>query len=185
MSASNSKLSDYMDNVVEKNIKPKNDSTPWKELDTNFLLESATTDLHVYGHPRIKRLADYFQRTENAIVVQLSKKNWYYDHGLGQEPKERKGTIKMKVLDYVRGHPWVFCSDIDKALKVKSSSALSTLHKEGKLKRIPYSGNGKYLYYIEEIPVEIEKVEAKPGGAPGTLNILEKFVKYLKESVWW
>lgn len=150
--------------------KPENDGKPWVESDTKFLLETATTDLKVYGHPRIKKLADHFGRTDNAIVVQLSKAGWYKEHDLGQEShKNRKGTLKLQVLEYVRNHPWCFLKDVDKALKASCSSQLSTLYKEGKLKRIRHGGNGNYLYAVDEIPITIEKVEAKPGGtAPGT-----------------
>lgn len=160
MSMENSKLSDYInkDNIEEK---PVNDGKPWSKVHTNILLRDATSDYEKFGEPNIKLYASQFGRSEGAIMVKLSKEGWNKTHPRVPKTKIMEGTLKRKVLDYIREHPYCFLRDIDKALKASSSSTLSALYKEGTVKRTRHGGNENYLYCISEIPITIEKASAE------------------------
>lgn len=194
-------LTEYM-NVESK---PKRNNIPWTPEETRDLLKDASTFYKNDGDPGIECLAIKYERTEKAITIKLSREGWFKANGSGKNPRERAGTNKLKILDYIKEHPYCFCSDIDTMLDVKSSSTLSTLTKDGTINRIKHRGDGKYLYCFNNVTVEdlaeevitelgtnqkVEPVLAKPTGmAQGTtrmiqpFNIIDRLGKFLSKLI--
>jgi hypothetical protein len=148
-------LTKYMNGPVG-NAKPKRNNVLWEPKEIEALLEDASRNLDEYGDPMISILAQSFRRTEKAINIKLSREGWFKAKGFGKKAGEkiREGTLKLKVLDYIKKHPYCFCRDIDTMLDVNSSSILTVLTKDGVINRIRHRGNGAYLYCFNE-PSEI------------------------------
>lgn len=135
-----------------KNVenKPENDSKPWTDREVNRLIFLANTSVRNTGDVDLEGIAKHFKRTEGAINVKLSKQGWFKKNGRGQNHQIRKRSLKDDILEYIKTHPYSFCRDIDNALGASTSSTLSTLIKEDKLKRIKHHGDGFYLYSLNE-----------------------------------
>jgi hypothetical protein len=154
--------------------KPERNNIPWTDGEVNRLIFLANTSLRNTGDVDLEGIAKHFKRTEGSINVKLSKEGWFKQNGRGQNHQIRQGTLKDDILEYIKTHPYSFCRDIDQALGASTSSTLSTLTKEGKLKRIKHHGDGFYLYSLNEQNI--------PGGTftkpnPTTIvkeNILER-----------
>jgi hypothetical protein len=159
--------------------KPENDSKPWTDREVNRLIFLANTSVRNTGDVDLEGIAKHFKRTEGAINVKLSKEGWFKEHGRGQNHQIRQGTLKEDILEYIKTHPYSFCRDIDNALGASTSSTLSTLIKEGKLKRIKHHGDGFYLYSLNEQNLP-GSTFTKPN--PTTIvkeNILERIGNFL------
>jgi hypothetical protein len=175
-------LTKYMNGPVG-NVKPKRNNTPWESEEVKELCKEASAFLKNDGDPNFAFLALKFNRTEGAVKIKLSKEGWYKAHGMGQNHSAKEGTLKTQILDYVKNNPWCFSKDVNKTLNVRSTSTLSTLTKEGELKRIRHRGNGAYLYCFNDVTVEdlakevineFEPVVAKPiGKAEGKRRIIK------------
>jgi hypothetical protein len=173
-------LTKYMNEPVG-NVKPKRNNIPWEKAEIKALLEDASKNLDEYGDPMIAILAQSFRRSEKAINIKLSREGWFKSNGMGKNPHEREGTNKLKIIDYIKEHPYCFCSDIDTMLDVHSSSTLSTLTQEGTINRIKHRGNGRYLYCsndlsdatVQELSDEVLN-ELKPAKKESFLHRLRK-----------
>lgn len=189
-------LSNYVD-IKRVEPKPKRNNVPWEPKEIKALLKDASQNYDEYGCPMISILAQTFRRTEKAINIKLSREGWFKAQGIGKNPHEREGTNKLKIIDYIKEHPYCFCSDINSMLDIKASSTLSSLTKDGTISRIRHRGNGRYLYCFNEISEttvhdlskevldELEPVEIKPAGkVEGTRQIIkptsETFIDKIK-----